>query len=298
MGRFLIVGALAWDRPIWLSGAVRPGARLFGRSLGGALEGRLGGGGANAAVALIAAGHEAAVAARVPEGEAGDQILAAAAGAGIDTRFVQRGAAFLKSTWILIDPAGERVILGLDAHAGVSPFAPWGEDALAAMAAYQPDGIYLRGGGFAFAEALATACAGPVIAHLPGEAPSLAAATILVGSRADVALAAEERPLAAARRAGGARATWAILTDGGAAVIADDGAALHAAVPPQMKAIDATGAGDVFAAGLMEALAAGAAMPAALAHACVWGAAQAGLSCSAPVGATAAEFPPFRLTAP
>jgi hypothetical protein len=44
MSRILIVGALAWDRPVWLEAPVASGIRLRGRTLGGALEGRLGGG--------------------------------------------------------------------------------------------------------------------------------------------------------------------------------------------------------------------------------------------------------------
>ena len=51
MADFLVIGALALDRPIWLSGPLEPGARLLGRTLDGALAPRLGGGAANAATA-------------------------------------------------------------------------------------------------------------------------------------------------------------------------------------------------------------------------------------------------------
>ena len=46
----------------------------------------------------------------------------------------------------------------------------------------------------------------------------------------------------------------------------------------------------MFAAGLLDALAAGADIEEALPHACAWGAAAAGLDCSAPVDAPAGTF--------
>ena len=76
-----------------------------------------------------------------------------------------------------------------------------------------------------------------------------------------------------------------------------DGAVAHgrdglriAAKAPAAVTRDATGAGDVFAAGLLDALVRGASMDQALAHACAWGAAAAGLDCSAPVNAPAGTF--------
>ncbi|MDZ4321531.1 MAG: hypothetical protein U1A07_22295, partial [Phenylobacterium sp.] len=57
MADFLVIGALALDRPVWLEGGLERGGRVAGRSLEGRLAARLGGGGANAGVALVKAGH-------------------------------------------------------------------------------------------------------------------------------------------------------------------------------------------------------------------------------------------------
>ncbi|MGZ3315001.1 MAG: PfkB family carbohydrate kinase [Caulobacteraceae bacterium] len=75
----------------------------------------------------------------------------------------------------------------------------------------------------------------------------------------------------------------------GAVAHGRDGVRIAAKAPPAVT-LDATGAGDVFAAGLLDALTGGAAMDQALAHACAWGAAAAGLDSSAPVGAPAGTF--------
>ena len=92
MAEFLVIGALALDRPVWLSGPLSPGVRLRGRSQQGALAGRLGGGGANAGVALARAGHSVALAAFAVAGADGDAALAAARAAGLDTGRVRRRA--------------------------------------------------------------------------------------------------------------------------------------------------------------------------------------------------------------
>ena len=55
--------------------------------------------------------------------------------------------------------------------------------------------------------------------------------------------------------------------------------------------MDTTGAGDCFAAGLLEALTAGAEMEQALVQACAWGAVAVGLEASAPLDGV---FPAFR----
>ncbi|HYD44715.1 MAG TPA: hypothetical protein VEA79_05565, partial [Phenylobacterium sp.] len=78
MADLLIIGALALDRPIRLSAPLAPGARLTGQTLGGRLEPRLGGGAANAGVALVHAGHRVRVAAGVGSDADGDRLRAMA----------------------------------------------------------------------------------------------------------------------------------------------------------------------------------------------------------------------------
>jgi sugar/nucleoside kinase (ribokinase family) len=82
-----------------------------------------------------------------------------------------------------------------------------------------------------------------------------------------------------------------VVTHGeaGAVAFGRDGERIAARVEP-VVARDATGAGDAFAAGLLDALVAGAPMERALAHACAWGATAAGLEGSAQVGAPPGTF--------
>ncbi|HYD43831.1 MAG TPA: PfkB family carbohydrate kinase, partial [Phenylobacterium sp.] len=137
----------------------------------------------------------------------------------------------------------------------------------------------------------AARCAGPVIAHWP----SLYAgpADVLVASADDLDPETLAAPYRAGRAAVGERLAWVVVTRGGdgAAAYGPDGE-IHVAAPPAVVQ-DATGAGDIFAAGLLDALVAGAEMEAALAHACAWGSAAVTLDASAPVDAPPGTFRPF-----
>ena len=286
MADFVVIGALALDRPVWLSGPLAPGVRLRGRTRQGALAGRLGGGGANAGVALARAGHGVALAAFASAGADGDAALAAAQAAGLDTgRVVRRAGGGM--TVILIDPAGERVVLGLDAEAVTLPDLLPPDDGAAF------DGLYVRSP-FPGASAWAQACRGPVVAHWPA-GDFAGPCDVLVASADDCGPGELADPFAAGRAQVGARLEWMVVTHGAADVVAYDGARSVSVTPPPAKVVDATGAGDVFAAGLLEALVAGADIEAALRHACRWGAVAVGLDSSAPL---AGDFPPFRPASP
>ena len=283
MAEFLVIGALALDRPVWLSGPLSPGARLRGRSLKGALAGRLGGGGANAGVALARAGHGVALAAFAAAGDDGDAALAAARAAGLDTGRVRRRAGG-GVTLILIDPDGERVVLGLDVEAApLPPLSPPAEGE-------GFDGLYIRSP-YPGADAWARACRGPVVAHWPAGNFG-GPCDVLVASADDCPPEELADPFAAGRAQVGARLKWMVVTHGAGDVVAYDGARSISVTPPPARMVDATGAGDVFAAGLLDALAAGADMEEALPHACAWGAIAVGLESSAPLTGAFRAFRP------
>jgi len=131
---------------------------------------------------------------------------------------------------------------------------------------------------------------GSVILHWPSPGYD-GEADVVVASADDLPHGLSDAPFAAASEQFGARLGWVVVTHGadGAVAHGRDGARIAAKAPPAVT-VDATGAGDVFAAGLLDALTGGAAMDQALAHACAWGAAAAGLDCSAPVEAPAGTF--------
>lgn len=275
MADFAVIGALALDRPVRLSGPLGPGARVAGVSLHGALAGRLGGGGANAGVALARAGHTVSLIAMIADDADGDAALAMAEAAGLDVRGVQRRPGASRTTLILIDPSGERAVLGLDLERPVvlpDLAAPGGE---------RFDGLYVRAP-YPGARAWAEACDGPVVTHWPClgfQGPC----DVLVASADDCDAATLADPFAAGLAVVGERLTWFVMTHGAGPVVAHDGARRIEIMPPPAPVADSTGAGDVFAAGLLEALAAGASMEDALHHACAWGAVAVGLESSAPL---------------
>lgn len=283
MAKLVVIGALALDRPVKLNGPPTPGARLMGQSLDGALGGRLGGGGGNAGVALVRAGHEVQLAAVVADDADGRHAAALAEAAGLDVSLVQRRPGASRQTLIFVDPAGERLVLSLDPGPLVMPNLPPPLD--------QPfAGLYVRapyGGAAAWAEA----CRGPIVAHWP--CPGFAGpCDVLVASADDCDAATLADPFAAGRAQVGDRLSAFVMTHGLDAVVAY-GAEGEVSVQPKPATVrDATGAGDVFAAGLLEALAAGAEIEPALVQACAWGAVAVGLESSAPIDGVFAGFRP------
>jgi len=300
MSRILIVGTLAWDRPIWLEASVARGGRLRGRTLAGALEGRLGGGGANAGAPLVASGHDVAVMSLVSDEGDGPLIMAAAAAAGIDLSAVARTRGHGGQTLLLIDPGGERIVLGLDSQ--------WRHDvdsrdlsalALAAQRAraFKPHALYVRSL-LPGAADLMNAIAGPVVVHWPTSPDVLANAPILVGSADDLPPGASQHPFAAARSSGAASLRACIITQGAGPVIIGLEAERIEVAPPPAVPKDTTGAGDIFAAGLVDALCEGAGLRDAVQHACLWGATAVAIDGSAPVEHARGMFPVFRRGAP
>jgi sugar/nucleoside kinase (ribokinase family) len=286
MPTLLIIGALALDRPIRLGGPLRSGGRLRAQSLDGALEARLGGGAANAGCALLAAGHRVLVASALANDADGNRARSLALAAGLDLGLVHVRPGTSARTFVLVEPTGERTIIGLD---GAAPAAPPTLDPPSRYRGPAPDGVFIRAayGGAADWARLST---GPVILHWPSPAYA-GEADVVVASADDLPKGAAEAPFAAVAAHLGDRLSWVVVTHGAAGAIGHgrDGSRLAAQSPP-VVARDATGAGDVFAAGLLDALVAGAPMGQALAHACGWGAAAAVLDSSAPVGAPPGTF--------
>ncbi len=290
MANFLVIGALALDRPVWLEGRLEKGGRVAGRSLEARLAPRLGGGGANAGVALRKAGHQVRLASLVAGDAGGDEAIALAKAAGLDVALVGRRPGESRTTLILIEPDGERLVMGLDLDRDrlILPPLP----APADHPEVQPDGLYLRAA-FPGAEAWAAVSRGPVVVHWP--APHYRGrADVVVCSADDLDAATLAAPFDAAQAVFGAGLRAIVVTHGAAGASAHSLRPPVTVRPPAANVVDATGAGDVFAAGLLEALSAGADMEQALIQACAWGAITVGLSSSAPVDAAPGLYPAFR----
>ena len=282
MARFLVVGSLGWDRVIWLEKGLEPGGRLPARSEIGAgqdlIGGRLGGGAANASAALISAGHTATVFSGVPNDPVGDRVLQHASAVGIEVQLVRKVSAPRHLSLILIEPGGERTILGVSSQEediraawrrALSECAPISQHEVQTIA---PDGIYLRAPfpGFNNVELCEEA---KVIAHWPfGGLETAVGADLLIGSGDDLyALAPQHNLFELAKRVAGERLKALIVTRGaeGGTVFTEETQFKYQARPTQQK--DATGAGDSFAAGVLEALVSGADLQEAVVHGANWG---------------------------
>lgn len=290
MARFMVIGAAALDRPVWLSAPMRAGARVQARSLGEALQGRLGGGGANAGVALAKAGHEVLLAASPSAEPDGSEILDLCRASGLDVRFSTLRPGRGGQTLIFIEPDGERIVMGLDKHDGSPPTVVTPPSDAPGI-----DGLFVRAP-YPGAEAWAAVAAGPVLLHQPAvDYPG--PADVIVASADDLDDAALLDPFGHGRRRlhpeQRERLQWVVVTHGarGASAHGPNGCFDAPAAAAQVR--DTTGAGDVFAAGLLEALVAGAAMQDALRHACAWGAIAVGQQGSAPLEAPAGAFKAF-----
>jgi sugar/nucleoside kinase (ribokinase family) len=285
MPTLLVIGVLALDRPIRLDELLRSGARLRARSLGGALEGRLGGGAANAGCALRAAGHEVLAASFLPDDADGRRTRALAEAARLDLRLTRSRPGKSTRTIVLVEPTGERTIINLD---GIAPDLRLTLDSPSDHPDVKPDGLFIRAS-YGGAADWARRTAGPVLLHWPAPAYE-GEADVVVASADDLPDEVAEAPFAAAAARLGRRLNWVVVTQGAAGATAFSAGERIAVQAPPAVARDTTGAGDVFAAGLLDALVAGADMGGALSHACAWGAAAASLDSSAPVEAAPGAF--------
>ncbi len=306
MAKFVVSGAVAWDRPIYLGGRLESGARLQARpgppsdsitsadSLERTIPGRLGGGGATAAAALAHAGHEVGVISCVATDDAGNAAFEAARQSRILTDWIVRTPPTGRSTLILIDRAGERSVvhlsgeppLGMESLPATSLRAVCGE-----AADWNADGVFARAN-LPGIDSVIARCRGWTIAHWP--MTGQLSADVLVGSADDLDPGENDDPFIVAREIAGDRLRWAVVTEGASGARACNGEQMLFARAVEGTVVDTTGAGDCFGAGLLEALTAGAAMAEALRHAVSWGTDAVSLRASAPVRPSPGQFAPYR----
>ena len=260
MARIVVVGSVSIDEIVTLRQPLRAGAHLDGREQGR----RVGGGAANTAIPLAFAGHGVTVVSAVGTDREGSTILARLSEAGVDTTQVMRRAGPSTRSLVVVEPDGERTIVNLHRCREEGPPRR--------LRTLPADVIYVRSRDLHLASILAGRLdSALVVAHVPPSGPGVRPAHVLVASAADLS---DDERLAAwetGRRAAGNALGWIVVTRGAG------GAEAHSAdrrfhVPArETSPADSTGAGDVFAAGLLHALASGSPMETALAIAVAWG---------------------------
>lgn len=264
MARIVVLGSVARDEVIQLDHRLREGAHLQGTPP----LARLGGGGANTAIALTHAGHEVSLVAAVGTDPLADELLAELARHGVDIGPVTRISGPSTHSLVLLDPEGERTIINLTRARESRP-----PRRLLDLAA---DCVYVRSNGQVLEDLLrekAALC--PIIAQIRPPEDGLLPVQVLVGSHGDLDAGLLADPLAAGRQLAGDILRWVVVTHGeeGAEAFGVDGRRLRATAP-DVEVVDTTGAGDAFAAGLAHALALGLDMERALPLAVGWGAAK------------------------
>lgn len=260
MPRIVVVGSVAIDEVVALRQPLAAGLHLDGRERGR----RVGGGAANTAVALASAGYEVTVVSAAGTDADGGTILRYLSDAGVDISQVARLPGPSTRSLVLTDPAGERTVVNLHRCREAGPPRR--------LRSLPADALYVRSRDLDLARLLAERLDTTlVVAHVPPVVSGARPAHVLVASEADLSAEERETPWAALRRAGGEPVRHVVVTRGaaGAEAFAVDGR-LH--VPArEAVAVDSTGAGDVFAAGLLHALVSGAPMESALRTAVAWG---------------------------
>jgi ribokinase len=262
MARIVVVGSAAQDDVVWLKQPLQQGHHLDARQR----KLRLGGGAVNTAVPLCHAGHHVSVVAPVGADPVGEWLLAKLQAAGIDGSAIQRVPGESTRSLVLLDPVGERTIVNLHRCRENGPPVR--------LRSLEADAIYVRSRDLDLAALLAERTGTTlVVAHVPPLAAGSRPASVLVGSESDLPDDFVERPWLHGQAIAGEALRWMVVTRGehGAQAWSADGCL---SVPaPRVQVVDTTGAGDVFAAGLVHALALGRPMPEALQTAVAWGSA-------------------------
>lgn len=260
MATVVVVGSVACDEVVRLKEPLKRGVHLNGVRTGV----RLGGGGANTAVALAAAGHHTTLVSSVGRDAEGDALVAELARAGVDTSAIARCDRRTTHSIVLVDPDGERTVVNVARSEEDAP-----PERLLAIPA---DAVFVRSRRLDLGPLLARKAASCLmVAHVPPIAPAGRPAHVLIGSAPDLSPEDARAPLAMGAVVAGDPLRWVIVTAGPAGARAFSAAETLAVAAERVDTVDTTGAGDAFAAGLVHALVAGQPMARALALAVRFG---------------------------
>ncbi|MCC7274325.1 MAG: hypothetical protein IT561_16785 [Alphaproteobacteria bacterium] len=246
MATILVAANAHLDRVWRLAAPLRAG----GRNAWTSVETRYGGGGFNTGSVLLALGHAVRLATTLADDDAGRRHRDALAARGFAVDAVAMVPGATQPLEILLDPSGERTILSpAEQRPGPAHLALDGVDlAYVNLRRWPGDPAALR------------RHAERIVAQLPLVADEPRPARVLIAARSDVG-GDDDGILARARRAAGASLEAVVVTAGaGAVTVLPAGISPTLPVETLPHGTDTTGAGDVFAAGLLDGLAAGAAI--------------------------------------
>lgn len=249
MAGFLLVASAHIDRVWHLEGPLVPGGRQRHRHV----EWRYGGGGFHTGSVLLALGHRVALATALSDDADGRRHHRALARRGFAMEASETVAQPTEPLEILLDPAGERTIL-LPARPRrmTGPIPTEGFDYIYLNVRHRPD--------------YPAAAAPRVVTQMPLDPGERRPAAVVIASRSDFVIS-DAALFERARATAGPDFRHLVVTAGAEPVtILSAGGAEHVPVPPLPPGTDTTGAGDFFAAGLLDGLARGLPVAAAAAN--------------------------------
>lgn len=262
MEEILVIGNINADWVVRLDETVRPGLETTGENLGL----RPGGAAANSASALAVAGNRVRLAGFIGSDDTGERLLKllAAEHRNWDLSGIVRLPGATPACLIIVDPDGERVIVGLYRERPQPRWPAFEVEGLAC--AY----VASRWGAPAALVGDLTAAGIPIVSQWrPGY--TVREAAVVVASCDELPAGAAADPWRAVR-AEGLAPDWLVVTEGAQGAWATDGRERLFCPAVPVMVVDATGAGDAFAGGLVHGLARRWPMEACLALACDWGA--------------------------
>ena len=257
MANILLVANLNCDRIFNLNKPLKTGGRFHYQDGGQ----RLGGGGANTGIGLVWAGHQVTLVTEVGRDDVGDWLLAEASTQGINCSLIQRRAGATNEMLLMMTPDGERTIIRPERPIFELPIPPKWDTV---------DAFYINSsseGAASWAKTAIDHCW--VVAQLAKDERARPC-HILLASLSDMQGRCEQLPWQFAKSIAGDNLQYFIVTDGenGATLYSEKEQLIVAAVPSCV--VDTTGAGDAYAAGLINGLVSNMSIVASMQEASIW----------------------------
>jgi sugar/nucleoside kinase (ribokinase family) len=248
MSNVVVFGTAVADVVLRVAALPRPGDQIRAEPIGW----RLGGGSANIACGLAAAGHEVELIGPVGTDSMADELLAELERRGVHTRGCIRMSGPSARALILLDEKGERTILILGGEPWPEPLPLRDVPPASGVACVYVEsyGLFPTTIADRFPEAL-------LVATPPAPGHSTWPADVIVGSERQYQANGLMAPYQSARAVAPARLKLVVVTRGARGADAYGPHGCYHVAGGTARQVDATGAGDAFAAGLIAALLAG-----------------------------------------
>jgi ribokinase len=257
MADFWVIGPIAWDRVLRMPCLPPSGGFVQATEVAE----RPGGAGANVAIALASTGAAVHMIGYVGDDNPGARMRAALGEARVEVAFVHARRGHTSEVDILIEPSGERTMIGIwpdllhtvpvpvrDARSGdIAYFAAWHEEFLPAMRDLTDRGL-----------TVATVPPPRLTQGLP--------AMYLIGSQDQYG----DRDPRSVLSADAALPLAVVVTRGADGVVVHDRGGSASFPAQQVDVVDTTGAGDAFAAGFLHQISSGHTLGRAVAAGITW----------------------------